>query len=279
MTECSRRRAIHDWVAGVLGKADLHFEAASQDASFRRYLRVIDERCSYVIMDAPPERSDPHAFIDVQSRLRAAGLNVPQILAVDVQRGFFVLSDLGRARYLDVLNDSNADELYRASIDALVCMQTRVPDTDLPRYDESLLRTELALFDEWLLQRHLGIRLESDDRDALQTCFDFLVTSCLDQPQVFVHRDYHSRNLMVTERDRPGVLDFQDAVQGPIAYDLVSLLRDVYIAWPKERVEAWIGHYLVKMRAAHREIAVEQLHRWCDLSGAQRHIQNSGAVL
>lgn len=266
------------WLREVLARQDLSIAAASSDASQRRYWRVSAPGQSWVLMDAPavPEQIAP--FVDMARRLREAGLNVPRVLAVAPERGWVLLSDLGSVHYLDVLDANNAQRLYGDAIDALIGLQTRVSLDGLPLYDAPFLRRELGIFDEWLLEKKLQIPLAPVERTGLEAVHDLLVASALEQPRVCVHRDYHSRNLMLGPPPLPGILDFQDAVAGPISYDLVSLLRDCYIDWPVEQVNTWMGHY-VDLAVKSGLLAPEQkasFARWFDLMGVQRHLKAAG---
>ncbi|HEC15093.1 MAG TPA: aminoglycoside phosphotransferase [Sedimenticola sp.] len=272
-----RIQALKAWLAGPAGLAGFSLEPASGDASFRRYFRVGLDGKTLIAMDAPPGKEDCRPFVSVARRFRQAGLNVPAIHREDLEQGFLLLDDLGSTLYLDVLNESNADRLYGDALDALVLIQSRVPPQGLPPYDRALLLQEMELFREWLLQRHLGLELSAAEHAMLDRTFDLLADSALEQPGVCVHRDYHSRNLMLTEPN-PGILDFQDAVAGPVTYDLVSLLRDCYIRWPRDRVEGWALGYFEK--AVEAGVLCEEhgkkFPRWFDLMGAQRHLKAAG---
>ncbi|MEO1573348.1 MAG: phosphotransferase [Pseudomonadota bacterium] len=259
----------------------LQIEPASADASFRRYFRVFHKRGSHIAMDSPPEREALDRFIDLASRLRRSGLKAPRVLAADVSSGFALLSDLGRATYLDALAQApeRADALYGDAIHRLVTLQLRVDPSDLPAYDEALLRTELGIFIEWLVERHLGLSLSADERDLWAAVCDRLVASALEQPKVCVHRDYHSRNLMVGSAGDPGVLDFQDAVRGPLTYDLVSLLRDCYHVLTGEQLARYRQWYLdlAGQTALAAQLPDEGTFlRWFDRMGAQRHLKAAG---
>ncbi len=271
-------RTLHRdrWLARVCPDAHGPVVPASSDASFRNYFRVATSSGPVILMDAPPEREDSRSFIDVAGRLLECGVNAPRVLASDLDEGFLLLSDLGDECYLACLDDDSADALYDDAIAALVAMQRHGRTDGLPDYDEAMLRNEMALFPDWLLERHLGLDT-APVRAELEAAMDALVAAALDQPRVFVHRDYHSRNLMRTTHDNPGILDFQDAVTGPITYDLVSLLRDCYIAWPEARVDAWVENY--RERAATAGLDVGEpgtFRRWFDLMGVQRHLKASG---
>ena len=253
---------------------------ASGDASFRRYFRVFHPEGSWIAMDAPPAQEDCGPFLAIAWLLRDIGINAPEALEVNQEQGYLLLSDLGDRRYLDELNTNTAEQLYADALDALQTLQVRGPRGDgaLPAYDEALLLREMALFRDWLLVRHLGLTLSADEEALLERSFALLAAAALEQPRVCVHRDYHSRNLMVLDEGNPGVLDFQDAVIGPITYDLVSLLRDCYIAWPRQQVEAWAQAYGQRpaIRALTGEVDPESWLRWFDLMGLQRHLKASG---
>ncbi|MGD2081623.1 MAG: phosphotransferase [Chromatiales bacterium] len=253
-------------------------EPASGDASFRRYLRVRLPGRTYVAMDAPPHQEDSARYVDVARRLRAIGINVPEVYEADLDRGFLLLEDLGTALYLDRLDEASADRLYGDALAALMVIQACGPRDDLPDYDASLLARELEIFREWLLGRHLGVELSRSEGRVLDEAFDLLIGNALEQPRVCVHRDYHSRNLLVTEPPTPGVLDFQDAVIGPVTYDPVSLLRDCYVRWPRERVDTWATGYfdLAVQSGVLRDEHEGSFPRWMDLMGVQRHLKAAG---
>ncbi len=277
----SRLAKLTQWVIEDLGFHGAGIAPASVDASFRRYFRVTRDSDSYIVMDAPPDKEDSAPFLKVARILGSMDLNVPVVLARDMERGFLLLSDLGSRQYLDALpEDGAADQLYGDALEALRTMQTT--DTpaarDLPRYDRALLLREMELLPEWFLQRHLGFKIAANERTMLDQLFDSLVRAALAQPATFVHRDYHSRNLLVTPQNNPGILDFQDAVWGPVTYDLASLLKDCYIAWPPERVREWVLEYRGSLLAAGFNLDADaaQFIRWFDLMGLQRHIKVLG---
>ncbi len=274
----TRVQQIKDWIHLQLDCDGIALVPISGDASFRRYYRFKLNDRSYIVMDAAPEHEDCAAFIDISARLAAVDINVPQILAQDLARGFLLLTDLGDALYLDSLNQRTADDLYADALDALFTMQTRCEVGSLPNYDESLLRREMSLFSDWLLEKHLALKLPDGLVDEISTIADLLVESALEQPRVFVHRDYHCRNLLQTSANNPGVLDYQDAVLGPITYDLVSLFKDCYIKWPRLRVNQWAGQYCRRLREQADWGALEesQFMRWFDLMGVQRHLKAGG---
>ncbi len=279
MQKDARFHELLQWLQGTAGCQDPLLEPASADASFRRYFRLPGQNgeASLIVMDAPPPQEDCRPFVRIAGMLETMSLNVPHVIAADVERGFLLLTDLGNRSYLDALVDdaSSAGQLYSAAIDSLVTMQQRgaaVQDL-LPAYDDTLLRAELALFHDWLCETHLGIRLSRAEEDAWQRCCDVLVSNALSQPQVFVHRDYHSRNLMVVPGDNPGILDFQDAVCGPYSYDLVSLLKDCYIKWPAADIRTQVSYFAESLQGRAED---RQFLREFDLMGVQRHLKAAG---
>ncbi len=277
----SRLADLTRWVFDDLGFAGGRIEPASVDASFRRYFRVTRGGDTYIAMDAPPDKEDLAPFLRVARLLLGMGVNVPVVLANDSQRGFLLLSDLGRRQYLDELaSDGAADRLYADALGALSIMQLAdsAAARDLPRYSRDLLMREMELMPEWFLRAHLGLQVSAVERCMLDRLFEVLAQNGLAQPATFVHRDYHSRNLLVTDADNPGVLDFQDAVWGPVTYDLVSLLKDCYIEWPASRVRAWALEYRDRLLEKGFPLGASeaQFIRWFDLIGLQRHIKVLG---
>ncbi len=276
-----RSDALTAWVTGVVAGEIEDIRLLAGDASFRRYFRVITaEGGTLVAMDAPPPHEDVRPFVAVAGMLENMGLLAPRIISSDVERGFLLLSDLGDRTYLSELGPDNVDPLYTAAMQALVTMQAQGQShaAALPPYDRRLLLDEMGLFREWYLGRHVALKLRRRDIAALQAAFDYLADMAVAQPRVFVHRDYHSRNLMVTPSGTPGILDFQDAVNGPVAYDLVSLLRDCYIAWPEERVRGWVREYLALAAAAEVDTGMNEdafMHAFFCM-GAQRHLKAVG---
>ncbi len=262
----------------VLGAEPFRVAVASEDASFRRYFRVSRDEHRWIVMDAPPDREDVRPFMAVARLLESAGVNAPRILAANVELGFLLLTDLGSRLYLDALDDpACAPPLYDAAIDALVAMQAAdlKEGWELPPYDRAQLLREMALFSDWLVDHHLELAVP---RPMLDAAFDLLADNSLAQPQVFVHRDYHSRNLMVCPDDNPGILDFQDAMRGAVTYDLVSLLRDCYVTWPADQVDGWLRTYRERASAAGVPVGTDetQFRRWFDLMGVQRHLKAAG---
>lgn len=274
-----RMQQLKDWLEQELGVTDYELSPASADASFRRYYRLRWQTESRIVMDAPPTLEDSEPFVRIARSLRQAGLHVPEIFASDLIQGFLLLSDFGEQQYLQVLNQDNVARLYGDALGALITLQACGPGEDeLPPFDEPLLLQEMELFRTWYLGRHLGLELADAENSQLDSMFRQLATVALEQPRVAVHRDYHSRNLMVTSPHNPGILDFQDAVYGPVTYDLVSLLRDCYIAWPRAQVEDWALGYqeLAIDSGILRQRDEERFLYWFDWMGVQRHLKASG---
>jgi aminoglycoside/choline kinase family phosphotransferase len=276
----SRLLALRQWVGQVLDLREVEIRPASTDASFRRYFRIIGPGITHIVMDAPPGREDPRRFMVVAERLHQLGLNVPEVLDQDLELGFLLLTDLGDQIYLQHLNASTVERLYGDALGALVVLQAGIftDSSFLPEYDTPLLRRELEIFREWYLGRHLGLALTPEQQSVIDTAYEVLIGSALEQPRVWVHRDFHSRNLMITARNNPGILDFQDAVRGPVTYDLVSLLRDCYIRWPQERVVEWVMGYFDLAHQSGLPVGEDerQFLRWFDLMGVQRHLKAAG---
>jgi N-acetylmuramate 1-kinase len=277
----ARLATLKHWVEGVGAAAGGDLTPASGDASFRRYFRLQKGDASFIVMDAPPTQEDCLPFIRIAGYLEAMGINAPRVIEADLEQGFLLLTDLGSTLYLDRLeaDSESADTLYDDALRALAVIQNRgtAYQALLPPYDEELLRFELSLFHDWLFGTHLGIEFDAAEESAWQSLCDMLVSNALDQPQVFVHRDYHSRNLMVTTGNNPGVLDFQDAVEGPVTYDLVSLLKDCYVKWPAERIARWASGFYGLLDTSMREAITEQdFVRAFELMGVQRHLKAAG---
>jgi len=250
---------------------------ASSDASFRRYFRWEGAGRSLILMDAPPPQEDCHPFVKVAGLLAEVGVHVPRILAADLDQGFLLLSDLGRQTYLDVINADNAEPLFEDALQALLALQKLPLTAPLPSYDEVLLRREVQLFPDWYVQRHLGIELSGEQLAAWQRTCTLLIDSALAQPQVLVHRDFMPRNLMLSEPN-PGVLDFQDAVYGPVTYDVTCLFKDAFLSWPEAQVRGWLERYWQQARAAGIAVQaeLEDFLRASDLMGVQRHLKVIG---
>jgi N-acetylmuramate 1-kinase len=277
----ARLALVHDWLTNDLGIRPERIEPASSDASFRRYFRAFRNGETFVIMDAPPDKEDVRPYLKVTRLLESLGIHVPHVHEADTGRGLLLLEDLGVTQYLQRLNaGDDPDRLYGDALYALAEIQTRgtVAARELEPYDREPLARELALMPEWFCRRHLGMTLSDAEQQVLADTFEFLIAEALMQPLVFVHRDFHSRNLMVTTEHNPGVIDFQDALRGPIGYDVVSLLKDCYIGWPRQRVEQWVSGYrnLVRSHGGPGGRDDREFLRWFDLIGMQRHIKVLG---
>ena len=273
-----RLARLREWTQSVLPNPLLSLEPASADASFRRYFRAVTAAGSFVVMDAPPSHEDCRPYVHVARLFREAGANTPEILAENLEEGFLLLTDFGHTTYLAALGEDSADSLYRDANQALVKIQAASHPLELPEYDRELLLRELRLFPDWYLARHVKVELDPEQEAVLDTTFEAILANNLAQPQVYVHRDWHSRNLMVTGADNPGVLDFQDAVYGPITYDLVSIYKDAYIRWDEERVLDWVVRYWEAARQA--DLPVDRdfgaFYRDFEWMGVQRHIKVLG---
>ena len=275
-----RRASLCAFAEAALASGPVAVEPASADASFRSYWRVTTrDGTRYVVMDAPPGHEDSTPWLDIGRRLRAAGLHAPEVHAADRDAGFVLMEDLGDRTYLPLLGDASADTLYAPAFDALLRMQRDVEIAGLPAYSRAKLVEEMELMPRWFLGRHLGFTPSCEEWDVLEAAFTRLVHAAFEQPRVFVHRDYHSRNLMLTLSNVPGIVDFQDACIGPVTYDLVSLLRDCYIAWPSARVDAWADAYRIRLEKAgviRNGVEPVTFRRWFDLAGLQRHTKVLG---
>ena len=317
-----RMDALRRFSAAALADEHLSIAPASADASMRSYWRVTATHRmaapaaamrssptsgsiaaagapAYIVMDAASAKEDIAPWLDIDARLHRAGLHAPQVLAVDRGQGFVLMEDLGARTYLSELSDTTADALYADALDALLRMQTEADVAGLPAYDRDRLIAEMELLPEWFLQRHLGFVSSCEEWDVIEAAFTFLVRAALEQPRAFVHRDFHSRNLLIIDEAKPairapalldqgiiargllspGIIDFQDALSGPITYDLVSLLRDCYVEWDAARVDGWLEGYRLRLRHAHLigpEIEAAHFRRWFDLMGLQRHLKVLG---
>ncbi|MEW5788192.1 MAG: phosphotransferase [Pseudomonadota bacterium] len=269
---------LREWTQSVLPDPLLALEPASADASFRRYFRAVTAAGPHIVMDAPPSHEDCRPWLHVARLFRAAGANTPDILAENLEEGFLLISDLGSTTYLMALDDTSADRLYRDANAALVKIQAVSRPGELPDYDRALLERELRLFPDWYLARHLNVTLSPEQQGVMEAAFEKILANNLAQPRVFVHRDWHSRNLMVTEPDNPGVIDFQDAVYGPITYDLASLYKDAYIRWEEDRVLDWVVRYWEAARKAGLPVHADfgEFYRDFEWMGVQRHIKVLG---
>jgi aminoglycoside/choline kinase family phosphotransferase len=274
-----RQKQLTDWLSGLYPNENFTIAPASADASFRRYFRAtFADGTTRIVMDAPPQHEDCKPFLHVGKLFEDAGAHVPHIYAQDLVQGFLLLSDLGNTTYLQALNVTTARELYAAATDALIKIQLASKAKELPPYDEALLRRELNLFPEWYIARHLGVTLSEKQQAKLEEVFKRILDNNLAQPSVYVHRDYHSRNLMIVGENNPGIIDFQDAVFGPITYDLASLFKDAYIRWEEEEIMDWLIHYWEKARTAGLPVRQDfgEFYRDYEMMGVQRHIKVLG---
>ena len=281
----SRLALIHEWLSRDLGMKPERIEPASADASFRRYFRAFNNGATYIVMDAPPGKEDVRPYLKVTRLLEALGAHVPHVHQADTDRGLLLLEDLGGTHYLSRFNGGEDPEhLYGDALGVLADVQVRGRSAaaELPPYDREPLAREVALMPEWFLGRHLSVGLSDVESRMIARTFEFLVVEALAQPTVFVHRDFHSRNLMVVGDRNPGIIDFQDALRGPVGYDLVSLLKDCYISWPRERVVRWVSGYRALLRSKGDAGAWlsgaddTEFLRWFDLIGVQRHVKVLG---
>lgn len=273
-----RQKQLSDWLSSLYPDQTFTLAPASADASFRRYFRAtFADGSTKVVMDAPPQHEDCKPFLHIGTLFEEAGAHVPHVYAQDMAQGFLLLSDLGNTTYLQALDTKNARQLYDQAIDALIKIQLASKPNELPPYDEALLRRELNLFPEWYIAKHLGVTLTAKQQAKLEEVFARIINNNLSQPCVYVHRDFHSRNLMVSEPN-PGVLDFQDAVYGPITYDLASLFKDAYIRWEEAEIIDWLIRYWEKARKAGLPVREDFADFYWDyeMMGAQRHIKVLG---
>lgn len=281
-----RAAALQAWALGWLGRERPHLQPAgdlvtvSGDASFRRYFRLPVAGGSLIAVDAPADKENSRPFVAIARALRAHGVQVPEVLAADFVQGFMLLEDFGDALLRPALNESTVDGLYTRSMQALLHLLSckDVPGYELPLYDRKRLMDEMGLLRDWFIPQYLGMSLNAGQQAVLESAFATITDAVLTQPQVFVHRDYHSRNLMLLANDEIGVIDFQDAVTGPISYDLVSLLRDAYVVWPPEAVDKWVRDFAAMLRDAKliSDVSDAEFMRWFDWMGAQRHLKVVG---
>ncbi|HAF44375.1 MAG: aminoglycoside phosphotransferase [Sideroxydans sp. GWF2_59_14] len=274
-----RQQQLTDWLSSLYPNEKFIITPASADASFRRYFRAtFADGSTKVVMDAPPQHEDCKPFLHVGKLFEDAGTHVPHVYAQDLAQGFLLLSDLGNTTYLQALDKGDAKQLYGAATDALIKIQLASKPKELPPYDEALLRRELNLFPEWYIAKHLGVTLSDKQKAKLEEVFARILRNNLAQPCVYVHRDYHSRNLMVTEENNPGIIDFQDAVYGPITYDLASLFKDAYIRWEEDEVMDWLIRHWEKARKAGLPVREDfgEFYRDYEMMGVQRHIKVLG---
>lgn len=282
----NREQAFQQWLAKQLPQGQYRIENLNGDAGFRQYSRVyylehtLHEK-SYIAVNAPPDKSNNQAFVTIADVLSAKGIIVPQVIDSDLKQGFFILSDLGNTLLSDVLTLDNMTSYYQKAIDQLVNLlsinEKQITGYQLPYYDRVFIQTELNIFTHWLLGEYLNIELNFDEQKQLQACFDLCVNNAITQPYVFMHRDFHCRNLMVSEDDKISVIDFQDAVKGPVTYDIVSLLRDCYQRWPQAKITPLLDYFIDKVSAQlPKQYSLSQWTLWFDLMGIQRHLKASG---
>ena len=264
------------WARRVLDRPDAGLERASIDAGFRSYWRSTGVEPSRIVMDSPPDKENVHSWLAIRALLESAGVRVPQVLSEDAASGFLLLEDLGAHTYLHLIDAGNADALFDDAVTQLLRLQAIAPPSRLPAYDEAWLARELRLFDEWFIGRHLGIELDCAGMEALDLVYRRLIDAALAQPRVFVHRDFMPRNLMPATGG-PAVLDFQDSVVGPIAYDPLSLFKDAFLSWPENRVDSWLERYHARALAAGLPVpALARFRRDADWIGVQRHLKVIG---
>jgi aminoglycoside/choline kinase family phosphotransferase len=272
----TRQNVLENWINTIHNCANFTLTPLAGDASFRRYFRLNTAQKSMIVMDAPPESEPITPFVTIGNILKNNGVNTPSIEAVEIEQGFVLLQDFGDELFLNVVDTQNADFLYKKSLDTLILMQN-CPYEDLPHFGAAFMQQELGLFITWFIDQFLKIKLSNDDKNIIDTLFSTLVTEINKAPQAFIHRDFHSRNLMVIAADplEIGVLDFQDAMQGPITYDLVSLLKDCYISWPIEQIDAWV-EYFYQQSSLVTYFSIEDFRKSFDYCGFQRHLKVLG---
>lgn len=276
-----RAAARTAWARNATGEPALDLERASMDAGFRSYWRGRAAEgalasSSVIVMDSPPDKEDVRPWLHIRALLETGGVRVPRVLSEDAEHGFLLLEDLGQNTYLHVIDAGNADALFDDAVTQLLTLQAIAPPADLPAYDEAMLGRELSLFDEWFLGRHLGVTLDCGDLESLERVYRQLIDAALAQPQVLVHRDFMPRNLMPAGNG-PAVLDFQDAVRGPIAYDALSLFKDAFLSWPQDRVDVWLDRYHARAIAAGLPVpTLARFRRDADWIGVQRHLKVMG---
>lgn len=272
-THDSRLHAAAAWTAASLGLEKADLEPVSGDASFRRYFRCRSVGQSIIVMDAPPDKENSASFVDIDQRLREAGLNAPRILDFDLESGFGLIEDFGDTLYRDILDENSVDEVFSTLFPLLEKMACQVNTVGLPHYHAKLLQQELALFPEWYLRVHRKRNFSKTEMSLWDDLCSRLIESAFEQPQVFVHRDFHSCNLLHTTSGEVGIIDFQDAVCGPLSYDFISLLWDRYITWPRDQLELWMAEFHCLLNA---RCELETWVRWCDLMSMHRNLKVVG---
>jgi len=270
-----RLALLTEWAKKIYS-SNIEIEKASSDASFRSYYRIRSSNDTKIIMDAPPEKEPLSSFLDITKRLSKANINVPEIFELDEDLGFILMSDLGKTKYLDKLNDETVYCLYTDAMDTIHKMQTEVDVSNLKNFDSKELITEMDLFKDWFLEKHLNHNFDNKGLNNIQECFNCITKIILEIPTAFVHRDFHSRNLMVTDSNNPGVLDYQDALIGPITYDAVSLLKDCYVNWDNKLIAEMLSTYYKKIKANYNNIEFDEFNFWFDVVGLQRHFKAIG---
>lgn len=275
-----RLENLHHWLSKTLGYNIDSLMPASADASFRRYFRMVSDSGTFVVMDAPPDKENSQAFVDIAIALSKLGIHTPQIINQDLAQGFIVLEDLGQRTYQEEVREA-PNQLYSQAIDSLIQIQKGnevLTGYTPPNYSVDKLYEEMSLFSRWFVSKHLGEAIHEPSFAVWLHTQQYLAKNCLEQPQVWVHRDYHSRNLMVCESNTPGVIDFQDLVIGPLTYDLASIFKDCYIEWPRVHQQQWLEEYRVKAieQLNLPDISLATLSRWVDLTGLQRHLKVLG---
>ena len=275
----TRQNELNKWLDKILNNAPFTIAPLAGDASFRRYLRVHCGDVAYIVMDAPPDKENIAPFLDIGARLTAIGVHAPAVHAVEPEQGFILLEDLGDHLLLGTISRDNADELYKAAMTTLLqIQQCSTTKPNLPVFDKAHMLQEMSLFREWFLHAYLNLKLHANEERLIDETFEWITQQLIAQPQVFIHRDYHSRNLMIVGNNKPtniGVIDFQDAMRGPFTYDLVSLLKDCYIQWPREDVIRWVGYFYHHLRST-KGLSLEAFTRAFDLCGLQRHLKVLG---
>lgn len=278
-TATNKLNTLKSWLETACSLRDFELQPLVNEASFRQYFRVQMNNNSHIVMFAPPDKEDITAFISIAKNFTGQGIHAPEILNYHLEQGLILLSDLGNDLYLNLLNTETADDLYTRALAVIPQIQTCEPklanNQPLGLFDEKFIRTELNLFPDWFLSKHLKLNITPQFSASLEKIFQLLITSALKQPRVCVHRDYHSRNLLLINKEKVGILDFQDAIYGPITYDAVSLLRDAYIDWPEAQVEKWALNFRDMLLPKH-SLSNEEFIRWFDLIGVQRHLKVLG---
>jgi aminoglycoside/choline kinase family phosphotransferase len=269
-----RLEMLNHWLTNYFGNANYHLTPLAGDASFRRYYRLNHQNTSYIIMDAPPQKENIEPFLQVSNLLSAQGLKIPHAHGINHTEGFIILDDLGDTLLLSVLTAESAPRVYQEAIQQLIHMQNIKTDS-LPPFNAAFIHEELTRFIDWYLIRHLDLDLTPTELTLIQQTFELLSTTLVHQPQVFIHRDFHARNIMICPDGQLGIIDYQDAMSGPIAYDLVSLLKDCYIDWPRERYLEWLHGYFIASPFL-KPYDFETLTRWFDYCGLQRHLKVYG---